>query len=127
MSIKEKRTFEEEKKNGMNVVTNMNGEKRADNKLEAKLFPAGLPKDLSYEDAVKTFEMSLDRRPKSVDELLEFFRNRKLNKAKASKSRQKAINTLASKKGISKKKAKQRLSVAIALKKAGKSDKRRTT
>ena len=50
-----------------------------------------------------------------------------LNKAKTSKSRQKAINTLASKKGISKKKAKQRLSVAIALQKAGKRDKRRTT
>ena len=50
-----------------------------------------------------------------------------LTRAKASKSRQKAINTLASKKGISKKKAKQRLSVAIALQKAGKRDKRRTT
>ena len=34
MSIKEKRTFEEEKKNGMNVVTNMNGEKKANEKLE---------------------------------------------------------------------------------------------
>ena len=50
-----------------------------------------------------------------------------LNKAKSSKSRHKAINTLDSKKGISKKKAKQRLSVAIALQKAGKRDKRRTT
>ena len=34
MSIKEKRTFEEEQKNGMNVVTNMNGEKKANEKLE---------------------------------------------------------------------------------------------
>ena len=34
MSIKEKRTFEEEKKNGMNVVTNMNGEEEANKKLE---------------------------------------------------------------------------------------------
>ena len=34
MSIKEKRTFDEEKKNGMNVVTNMNGEKKANEKLE---------------------------------------------------------------------------------------------
>ena len=34
MSIKEKRTFEEEKKNGMNVVTNMNGEIKANEKLE---------------------------------------------------------------------------------------------
>ena len=35
MSIKEKRTFDEEKKNGMNIVTNMNGEERADKKLMA--------------------------------------------------------------------------------------------
>ena len=37
------------------------------------LLMTGIPKDLSYEDAVKTFEMSLDRRPESVDELLKFF------------------------------------------------------
>ena len=30
MAIKEERKFEEEEKNGMKVVTNMNGEKRAD-------------------------------------------------------------------------------------------------
>ena len=76
MAIRDK--FEEQEKNGMKVVTNMNGEKRADNKLEARM--TGIPKDLSYEDAVKTFEMSLDRKPKSVDELLKFFRERKLNK-----------------------------------------------
>ena len=33
MSIKEEKKFEEEKKNGMNVVTNMNGEERANDKL----------------------------------------------------------------------------------------------
>ena len=77
MAIRDK--FEEQEKNGMKVVTNMNGEKRADKKLEAKM--TGIPKDLSYEDAVKTFEMSLDRPPKNVDELIEFFKNRKLNKA----------------------------------------------
>ena len=76
MAIRDK--FEEQEKNGMKVVTNMNGEKRADNKLEARM--TGIPKDLSYEDAVKTFEMSFDRRPESVDELLKFFRERKLNK-----------------------------------------------
>ena len=76
MAIRDK--FEEQEKNGMKVVTNMNGEKRANNKLEAKM--TGIPKDLSYEDAVKTFEMSLDRKPKSIDELLDFFKNRKLNK-----------------------------------------------
>ena len=32
----EKKIFEEETKNGMNVVTNMNGEERANNKLMAR-------------------------------------------------------------------------------------------
>ena len=77
MAIRDK--FEEQEKNGMKIVTNMNGEKRADEKLNAKI--TGIPKDLSYEDAVKTFEMSLDRKPESIDELLKFFRERKLNKA----------------------------------------------
>ena len=75
MAIKE----EEQKKNGMKIVDNMDGMKNATEKLNVKM--QGIPKDLSYEDAVKTFEMSLDRRPESVDELLEFFKNRKLNKA----------------------------------------------
>jgi hypothetical protein len=69
---------EEQIKNGMKIVDNMNGEKNAEDKLNARM--TGIPKDLSYEDAVKTFEMSLDRRPESVDELLKFFRERKLNK-----------------------------------------------
>ena len=77
MAIRDK--FEEAEKNGMKIVTNMNGEKRADDKLNARM--TGIPKDLSYEDAVKTFEMSLDRKPESVDELLKFFKERKLNKA----------------------------------------------
>jgi hypothetical protein len=80
MTIKKERKFKEAEKNGMKVVTNMNGEERADKKLEAKM--TGIPKDLTYEDAVKTFEMSLDRRPESIDELLDFFKNRKLNKIK---------------------------------------------
>ena len=57
---------------------NMNGEKNALKKLNVRM--TGIPKDLSYEDAVKTFEMSNDRRPESIDELLQFFKNRKLNK-----------------------------------------------
>jgi len=77
MAIREK---EENKKNGMKVTDNMDGEKKANEKLQAKLFPPPIPKDLSYDDAVKTFEMSLDRKPKSIDELLDFFKNRKLNK-----------------------------------------------
>ena len=70
---------EEQKKNGMKVVDNMDGMKNATEKLNVKM--QGIPKDLSYEDAVKTFEMSFDRRPNSIDELLDFFKNRKLNKA----------------------------------------------
>ena len=66
------------KKNGIKIVDNMDGMKNATEKLNVKM--EGIPKDLSYEDAVKTFEMSLDRRPESVDELLKFFRERKLNK-----------------------------------------------
>jgi transcription elongation factor GreA-like protein len=41
---------------------------------------AGIPKDLSYEDAVRTFKLSLDREPTSVQEVIDFFKNRKLNK-----------------------------------------------
>jgi len=78
---------EEQMKNGMTIVDNMNGEKNAEDKLNARM--TGIPKDLSYEDAVKTFEMSLDRRPESIDELLKFFRERKLNK-KITKTRRTA-------------------------------------
>ena len=39
----------------------------------------GLPKGLSLEDAVKTFEMSIGRQPKDLGEVLEFFKNRKLS------------------------------------------------
>jgi len=74
MAIKE----EEQKKNNMKIVDNMDGMKNATEKLNVKM--QGIPKDLSYEDAVKTFEMSNDRRPSSIDELLDFFKNRKLNK-----------------------------------------------
>ena len=49
---------EEEKKVGMKITDNMDGEERANDKLNARM--TGIPKDLSYEDAVKTFEMSLD-------------------------------------------------------------------
>ena len=34
MSIKEKKTFKEEKKNGMKVIDNMDGEENANKKLE---------------------------------------------------------------------------------------------
>ena len=57
---------------------NMDGEKRADEKLEMK--SAAIPKDLTVTDAIKTFKMSLDRDPKNIQEVIDFFKNRKLNK-----------------------------------------------
>ena len=39
----------------------------------------GLPRGLSLEDAVKTFEMSIGREPKDLGEVIEFFKNRKLS------------------------------------------------
>ena len=40
---------------------------------------AEIPKGLSYNDAVKTFTLSNGRKPKSVQELIKFFKNRKLS------------------------------------------------
>jgi|LULU01.1.fsa_nt_gb hypothetical protein len=39
MAIKEERKFEEEKKNGMKITDNMDGAKKADEKLMAKYEP----------------------------------------------------------------------------------------
>ena len=47
MAIKEERTFEENKKNGMTIITNMNGEKRANEKLEAKYQPGITSRELN--------------------------------------------------------------------------------
>ena len=68
-----------EEKNGMRVTDNMDGEKKANEKLEMK--SAAIPKDLTVTDAIKTFKMSLDRDPKNIQEVIDFFKNRKLNKA----------------------------------------------
>ena len=40
---------------------------------------AEIPKGLSYNDAVKTFTLSNGRKPKDVQEVIEFFKNRKLS------------------------------------------------
>ena len=53
--------------------------KRADEKLEMK--SAAIPKGLSIDDAIKTFKMSFDRDPKNLKEVIDFFKNRRLNKA----------------------------------------------
>ena len=79
MAIKKDTDKVVEKKNGMNVTDNMNGEKRADEKLEMK--SAAIPKGLTVTDAIKTFKMSLDRDPKNLQEVIDFFKDRKLNKA----------------------------------------------
>jgi len=68
-----------EEKNGMRITDNMDGEKRADEKLEMK--SAAIPKGLTVTDAIKTFKMSLDRNPKNLQEVIDFFKDRKLNKA----------------------------------------------
>ena len=49
------------------------------NKKNTDMQIAEIPKDLTYEDAVKIFKLSNDRDPISIDELLEFFKNRKLS------------------------------------------------
>ena len=69
---------EEEKKFGMKITDNMDGEKKANEKLEMK--SAAIPKGLTVTDAIKTFKMSLDRNPKNLQEVIDFFKNRKLNK-----------------------------------------------
>jgi len=52
MSIKKKRTFEEENKNGMKITDNMDGEKKANEKLMAK-----------YEPGKTSFGKELDKLP----------------------------------------------------------------
>ena len=66
-----------------NIVDNMDYKSMKDKMQETngiKNKMAEIPKDLSYDDAVKTFKMSLDRDPKNVQEVIDFFKNRKLNK-----------------------------------------------
>ena len=62
----------------MKITDNMDGEKKANEKLEMK--SAAIPKGLTVTDAIKTFKMSLDRNPKNLQEVIDFFKNRKLNK-----------------------------------------------
>jgi len=68
-----------EEKNGMRITDNMDGEKKANEKLEMK--SVAIPKGLTVTDAIKTFKMSLDRDPKNLQEVIDFFKDRKLNKA----------------------------------------------
>jgi len=72
-------------KNGMKITDNMDGEKNATEKLNIAVLP-GIPKGLTVDDAIKTFMMSLDRNPKDLQEVIDFFKNRKLNKKLLEKS-----------------------------------------
>ena len=71
--------IKEEMKNGMKIVDNMDGEKNATEKLNVAGLP-GIPKGLTVDDAIKTFKMSFDRDPENLKEVIDFFKNRKLNK-----------------------------------------------
>jgi len=75
MAIKEKRTFDEEKKNGMNIVTNMNGEKRADKKLQAKYEPGifDLAKYNKYKKALQQDKIQEVFPDESIFELRRMF------------------------------------------------------
>jgi hypothetical protein len=55
MAIKEERTFEE-KKNGMKITDNMDGTKKADEKLQAKYEPGSNVSDIKYEIYKKAFK-----------------------------------------------------------------------
>jgi hypothetical protein len=48
-------------------------------KMQEKMKMAEIPKGLSYNDAVKTFTLSEGRAPKNVQEVIKFFKNRKLS------------------------------------------------
>jgi hypothetical protein len=46
---------------------------------QEQLEAAGIPRGLTLEDAVKTFELSNERPPNDMQELLDFFNNRNLS------------------------------------------------
>ena len=54
-------------------------EKQKNNGLQIAGLP-GIPQGLTVDDAIKTFKMSLDRDPKNLKEVIDFFKNRKLSK-----------------------------------------------
>jgi len=48
-------------------------------KMQEEMKMAEIPKGLSYNDAVKTFTLSEGRAPKNIQEVIKFFKNRKLS------------------------------------------------
>ena len=77
--------MKEEKKRAIDNLTYREDKEKMQKDNGIKI--AEIPKDLSYDDAVKTFEMSLDRPPKDVQELIDFFKNRKLSKLSKSSTK----------------------------------------
>ena len=73
MAIRDK--FEEQEKNGMKVVTNMNGEKRADKKLQAKYEPGifDLAKYNKYKKALQQDKVQEVFPDESIFELRRMF------------------------------------------------------
>ena len=48
-------------------------------KMQEEMKMAEIPKDLTAADAVRTFELSNGRPPKDMQEVIDFFKNRKLS------------------------------------------------
>tara|TARA_R100001510_G_C7528098_1_gene120698 strand:+ start:351 stop:602 length:252 start_codon:yes stop_codon:yes gene_type:complete len=71
----------EEKKRAIDNLTYREDKEKMqkDNGIKVAGLP-GIPKGLTVDDAIETFKMSLDRDPKNLKEVIDFFKNRKLNK-----------------------------------------------
>jgi len=65
--------LEEFQEEMMRLMNKFSKSKSEDTKM------AGIPKDLDMETAIQTFRMVFERDPESIDELLEFFKNRSLS------------------------------------------------
>ena len=65
--------LEEFQEEMMRLMNKFSKSKSEDTKM------AGIPKDLDMETAIQTFRMVFERDPESIDELLEFFKNRTLS------------------------------------------------
>jgi len=65
--------LEEFQEEMMRLMNKFSKSKSEDTKM------AGIPEDLDMETAIQTFRMVFERDPKSIDELLEFFKNRTLS------------------------------------------------
>ena len=79
MSIRDK--FEEQEKNGMKIVTNMNGEKRADGKLMAKYEPGKVFSMNKYKKYLQAVEEDKVKEVFPDESIFELERMRKIFEA----------------------------------------------